>query len=111
MTAALDESVTSVVDASGNCTIRIAPGRANIIYQITQLTSSTDRTDKKNTMLRVYKNSVDPGNMIDSTWTADNAISPTAITLYVGEKIIASYEQGMPGSHATFHITGTIRVV
>lgn len=110
MATLLNDAVGGIVDDKGNCTVRIGPGRSNVTWKIARLTTSTDRQDGKNTVLRVYKNYPTAQTLVDSTWTADSNISTTDIILTAGEKLVAVYSQGAPGSQCMLTVAGNVIV-
>lgn len=101
----LQTSVSAQFDPASIATAITGPARARHTWRVTRFVT-TAGAPGDSVMLTLYRNSDLPGNVIDSTYQGVQATSETDITLLEGERLIAIWTGGSPGTIATLNITG-----
>lgn len=96
-------SASVVLDGNGAGIVSVGPTVYGTVWTVTRLITSCTASPVS---LNVYRQTVTPGNLVDSTKRGDGAASETHMTLNSGDVLIASYSGGPVGAVATFNIEG-----
>lgn len=72
------------------------------------MVSSTTSADTDKTKLRVYRNIVSPGSLLDSTNSANSDVSETSLDLVSPDKLVFVFSDGTAGAVGTVTLTGEI---
>ena len=103
----VEESGTATADANGDASAKFTNYRA-FRWVITRLISVVSGSTTE-ASLRVYKNAISTANQIDSTYTANNAVSGSnEFELRRGESLIFVWSDATPGATCTGNIQGSI---
>lgn len=101
----LGESRSAKFDNDGRASVVMEPPRSYETWSITQTHIHTSSPTQ--TQLTIYRDSEEPGNVIEGTALGNSDESDTALELRAGQKLIYVWKEGTPGEIATVTIRGT----
>lgn len=101
----LIESRHDKFDVSGQVVVTMEPARSYETWHITQTHIHTSSPTQ--TQLTVYRDSREPGNVIEGTALGNSDESDTVLDLRAGQKLIYVWQEGTPGEVATVTVRGT----
>jgi hypothetical protein len=101
--------VSVTFDGSGAGTSApLGPQRYGEKWHVDRMVSSTTSDDTQKTKLRVYRNTVTPGSLVDSTNSANSDVSETSLDLVSPDRLIFVFSNGTAGRVGTVTLTGEI---
>ena len=102
-------TVTVTLDGSGSASAMTGPGRANVAWRVTRLTSDVSN-ETPLTMLQIFTNSVIPANYMDGTRRASHNVSElvTPIIIDPASRLVLQWSGGPAGAIASVSIYGDL---
>lgn len=100
----LRESVSVTLDSNGYGTVVYQRGRAGNTWRVTRFSAS----GSNNAKLRIYRNAIDPGMMVDNTYNANNDTSETNLLMYDSDVLWFEWINGTPGANMNCTVIGVI---
>lgn len=105
----LSESVSAILNASGNATVRIGPNAPGVVWKPTVVAVRTS-TAVLSPVCQVYAgSSATPDNFVDGTFTGqqNNTDGIAGQVLRLGQYVWAVWTGGDVGAQAVLTVTGT----
>lgn len=99
---------TSTFDADGMATVRFGLQIHGLEWEIKKFVVST--TSELSTQVRIYRDTVSDSNRIDGSYSGNQDVSDTSVTLQAPVTLVFVWEGGTPGAQATGRIEGTVNV-
>lgn len=98
------QTQTVTLDAAGTGRVEVGPSVYGVTWHVTLMVTTSDSV--LSPTLRVYRNTVTDGAIVDQTLLGGGDVSDCDLTLTAGQRLVARWTGGTPGAHATFNIEG-----
>ncbi len=99
----LGTQATSKFNAEGFARAIIGPQKFGTTWNVKRIVTNADSKCE----LRVYRNSESPNALLDATYSGEQDINETDITLATLESLVFVWSKGISGQNAIGIITGT----
>ncbi len=99
----LSSQAVSVFNEQGIARAAVGPQKFGTTWNVKRIVTNADSKCE----LRVYRNSESPNALLDATYTGEQDINETDITLATLESLVFVWSEGIPGKNAIGIITGT----
>lgn len=96
---------SATFDAAGSATVRIGVQIHGLEWEIKKFVVST--TSDLSTQVRIYRDTVSDSSRIDGSYSGNQDVSDTSVSLQAPVTILFVWDGGTPGAQATGRIEGT----